>query len=300
MHKSPFALVSFLLIFLFSTGCSEFQKIQKSNDQDMKYQAALKYYQSKDYNKAGLLFEELIPLIRGTKESELAQFYYAYTQYHQGMYEMSKHYFQQFYQTFSRSEFAEEAMYMYAYSLYRNSPAYNLDQTNTYEALDAMQMYINAFPNTERAIKASELIAEMRGKLERKAFENALLYSKTDNYKAAIIALVNFQREFPDSEYDERAAYLKVVNAYQLAKSSTADKEIERYQDTIEYYENFIDRYSGSKLVREAGDLYEYSIKKVGESAAAGTAGLSSTKKDQAKRTGNGAAATTSSNDSKE
>jgi outer membrane protein assembly factor BamD len=269
MQKSKIIFTGFLLFSFFFFSCSKFQRIQKSTNVDEKYQAAVKYYQKKDYNKASLLFEEIIPIIKGTKESELAQFYIAYCHYYQGDYILSSHYFKKFYETFSRSEFAEEAMYMYAYSLYEDSPAYNLDQANTYTAIEAMQTFINTYPGSKFKDKCNEIIAQLRSKLERKAYENAELYSKTENYKAAVVAFNNFQRNYPDSDYNERAAYLKLVNAYNLAKSSTEDKKKQRYQDTIEYYENFIDKYSNSKYVRQAENIYGECVDIVGEAAGA-------------------------------
>jgi outer membrane protein assembly factor BamD len=229
----------------------------------------MNYYQKKDYGKAGLLFEELIPIITGTKESELAQFYFAYTHYYQGDYVLSAFYFKKFYETFSRSEHAEEAMYMYAYSLYEDSPSYNLDQTNTYTAIESMQNFINTYPNSKYKEDVSKIIGQLRAKLERKAYENAELYSKTENYKAAVVAFENFQRNFPDSDYSERAAYLKLLNAYNLAKSSTEDKKQQRYRDTIEYYENFIDKYASSKYLRDAEDIYDDALAAVGDAAGA-------------------------------
>lgn len=269
MQKLKNIFTAFLLFSLCLFSCSKFQKIQKSSSVDEKYQAAVKYYEKKDYDKAALLFEEIIPLINGTKEAELAQFYIAYCHYYQGDYILSSHYFKKFYETFSRSQFAEEAMYMYAYSLYEDSPAYNLDQTNTYTAIESMQNFINAYPESKFKDKCNEIIAQLRTKLERKAYENAELYSKTENYKAAVIAFNNFQRNYPDSDYNERAAYLKLVNAYNLAKSSTEDKKKQRYQDTIEYYENFIDKYTNSRYLRQAQNIYDASVEVVGEAAGA-------------------------------
>ncbi len=104
------------------TSCSDFRKITKSTDWKEKYQAALKYYQEKDYYRATLLLEDVMPIIKGTKTAEEAQFYYAYAHYYQRKYILSAHYFKQFYETYSRSEQAQEAMFMHAYSLYLELP----------------------------------------------------------------------------------------------------------------------------------------------------------------------------------
>ncbi|MDO1445341.1 outer membrane protein assembly factor BamD [Rhodocytophaga aerolata] len=276
MQNSKYLLFILFIAGVFFSSCSKFTKLQKSTNVEEKYQAAVNYYTKKDYNKASLLFEEIIPLIQGTPEAERAQFYLANAHFQQRDYILSAHYFKKFYETYSRSEFAEEAMYLYAYSLYEDSPSYNLDQTNTYTAIEAMQTFINAYPGSKYKEKCNEIIALLRAKLERKAYENAELYSHKEDYKAAVVAFENFQRSYPDSDYNERAAYLKLVNAYNLAKSSTEAKKRERYESTIEYYENFIDKYAKSRYLREAENIYEACVKIVGEAAGAE---LQSTKK---------------------
>jgi outer membrane protein assembly factor BamD len=269
MQNSKFVFITILLAGIMFSACSKFTKLQKSTNVEEKYQAAVKYYNKKDYNKASLLFEEIIPLIQGTPEAELAQFYLANAHFRQRDYILSAHYFKKFYETYSRSQHAEESMYLYAYSLYEDSPSYNLDQTNTYTAIEAMQNFINAYPTSTYKEKCNEIITQLRAKLERKAYENAELYSKKEDYKAAVVAFENFQRSYPDSDYNERAAYLKLVNAYNLAKSSTEAKKRERYEETIELYENFIDKYTSSKYLRDAENIYDASVKIVGESAGA-------------------------------
>jgi len=132
-----------VLILVFLDSCSKFRKIQKSEDWKVKYNAALEYYEDEDYFRASALFEEIMPLVRGQQEGELAQFYYAYCNYYQKQYQLASYYFKSFYETYSRSEFAEEAEFMNAYSLYLDSPIYNLDQTSTIEAIQAMQVFIN-------------------------------------------------------------------------------------------------------------------------------------------------------------
>ena len=60
-YQVLFAFVSLMLI-----ACSEYQQILKSNNLQLKYETAMKYYEQEKYYKASPLFEELIPLWRGT------------------------------------------------------------------------------------------------------------------------------------------------------------------------------------------------------------------------------------------
>ena len=56
----------------------------------------------------------------------------------------------------------EEAEYMAAYSNFRLSPNYKLDQTYTEKAIEGFEQFINLYPTTERAVNANKLIDEMR------------------------------------------------------------------------------------------------------------------------------------------
>ena len=257
-------LFSLLGLLLFS-ACSHFEAIRRNPDVKKKHAAALKYYEKKDYYRAGLLLEDVIPLIKGTAEAEDAQFKYAYCQYYQGLLELSAFHFNKFYETFARSPHAQEARYMYAYSLYEDSPDYYLDQTNTYKAVDALQAFINAYPESEFTEKSQRLLAELRKKLEKKAYEQSrLFYRIQDNHKAAVVTFNNFQKSYPDSDYSEEIAFRKLEAAYDLAFKSTEAKQKERYQTAIEYYEVFIDKYPNSRFVRQAESIFIASTKALG------------------------------------
>lgn len=265
-HISKF-LPGICLLFLLSS-CSPFSKLQKSGNDEAKYKGAVQYYNKGDWYKAGLLFEELIPVLKGSTESEMAQFYYAYTQFRQSQYLLSATLFKKFYETFARSDYAQEATYMYAYSLYKDTPAFNLDQSNTLTATAALQDFINIYPDSKYRDNATKQILELREKLERKAYEKAKLYFKTSgfniaSYKSAVISINNFQREFPDSEYNEELAYLKVDAEFSLAQNSLETKQKERYQDAISYHQAFIDKFPSSKYLKLSEKMFETSQKEL-------------------------------------
>lgn len=228
----------------------------------------MKYYEEKEYYKANVLFEDIIPIIKGTKEAELAEFYYAYSYYYQKQYILSSHYFKTFATTYGRSQYALEAEYMHAYSLFLESPATDLDQSSTYEAIASMQTFINKYPFSEYKEKAQQIIDELQLKLETKAFDNARLYYKLRRYKAAVVAFNNFETDYPDSDYNEEASFLRTKCQYEYARQSFVDKQEERYRLVLEYYQKFIDKYSSSKFMREAQDMYTISLDQIRELAS--------------------------------
>jgi outer membrane protein assembly factor BamD len=271
--NNSLSLLLLLLTLIIASSCSNFRKIQKSDDWKVKYDAAINYYENKDYYKTKILFEEILPIIKGTKEAEKAQFLYAYSHFYQKLYTESAFYFKSFYETYSRSENAEEAMYMHAYSLFSESPNHNLDQTSTYDAIAAIQNFINRYPNSKYVEQANNIIDQLQRKLEEKAYENAKLYYKinksainaADMYKAAIRSFENFQRDFPDSELNEEIIYLKIEAQYTLAKQSFKNLQKERYADVVETYQSFIDNFPTSKFLKDAESMYTNSLAQIVE-----------------------------------
>lgn len=259
-------LVGVFILGVLISSCSKFSKLQKSGTDDQKYQAALDYYKKKDFYRAGLLFEELIPILKGSEQQELASFYFGYCQYNQGQYSLANFYFKKFYDTFARSEKAPEAAYMAAYSLFKDSPKHDLDQSSTITAIDALQTFLNTFPETEHREECTNNIKALRKKLETKAYEKAKLYYQTKDYdisrlKSAVIAFSNYQLDYPDSDYNEEIGFLQVQAGYEYAKFSLESKQKERYDEAIVLYQNFLDKYPNSKYLKQAEKFYETSVK---------------------------------------
>ena len=59
-----------VLSVLILSSCSDYQKILKSSDYDLKLKTALELYENKDYARAESLFEELIRIYNGQEEAE--------------------------------------------------------------------------------------------------------------------------------------------------------------------------------------------------------------------------------------
>ncbi len=248
----------------------EFAKLQKTGTTEAKYKAAIKYYNEADYFRANLLFDEIVPLLKGDSTAEKAQFYNAYCNFYQQQYQLSSYYFKTFYSTYANSPYAEEAFYMYAYSMFKDAPAYNLDQETTLTAIEALQTFLNTYPGSDYADNCTQNLKDLRERLERKAYEKAFLYYKTSgvtiaNYKAAVITIDNFRRDFPDSKYNEELAYVQVKSQYELAENSFFRKQNERYTKTLELYEEFVDDYPESNYLKELVKIYDDTQQKLKE-----------------------------------
>lgn len=265
-YKNLLIILSFSIAF---SACSDFRKLQKSDDWEKKYDAAISYYEQGEYYKANILLEQILPIIKGSEKAEIANFYYGYTYFYQEQYLLASHYFKTFYDTFNRSDFAEEARYMYAFSLFQDSPRYNLDQTSTKEAIVALQGFINIFPTSEYVPKADAALSQLRSKLERKAYEKALLYYDLKKHmtgeflKASLVEFDNFQDDFPGSQFAEEVRYLEIEAMFNLAEVSIYTVRKERYLEAIAFYEDFIETYPQSKFLPKAEKIYENCLEQI-------------------------------------
>ncbi len=263
MFKVKHLIILVFVAALGIAGCkSRFEKLRASNNVEKKYQEALRLYNKRDYSKALVLFEDLSQKYRGRAEAEGLNFYYAYTLYRLSDYTTARYQFRSFAETYPASKDAEEARYMAAYCFYLESPNFSLDQENTYKAIDALQLFINLYPTSDRAAAAGKYIATLRGKLEDKAFENAKMYlttgpSNVDNYRAAVIALKNAQRDYPDIKYAEEMDFLMIKAQYLYAKNSYVVRQEDRYNEALALYTEFTENHPDSKYTKDAKVLKE-------------------------------------------
>ena len=255
MFKKQRPILSVLLValILLVGGCkSKFEKLKASNDNKKKYDAAIAYYNKKDYSHALELFETLVQRYRGQDGAQDLYYYYAYTNYRLRDYTSASYHFKQFADTYPQSQRAEECSFMSAYCYYLDSPIYSLDQENTTKAIDKLQLFINLYPKSDRVAEVSKLIQNLRDKLERKAFENAKLYLTIGDYQSAVIDFGNVLRDYPDTKYAEEMEYLTIKAQYEYADHSNMFKQEDRFGQVVSFEQQFAEKYPNSKFLPDA------------------------------------------------
>lgn len=222
----------------------------------MKFTKAKEYFDKKQYVKSSQLFQELIPVTKGTDKSEEVYYYYTWSEYHLGDHLLSQYYFKNYTRQFPMGQHVEECYFMNALCYYLTSPNYKLDQTNTKNAIKEFQSFIDEFPESSRLDTCNSLIDKLRAKVERKEYEIVKQYFKLDDWKASIIASQNYIKEYPSSQYNEEMFYLLINSYYLLAQNSVPSKKEERLNGAIENYVKFMDWYPKSAYLSRAESIY--------------------------------------------
>ncbi len=252
-------LVAVLSLFFYS--CNEYQKVLKNEDVKAKYDLAEKYYDAKDYKRANRLFEQIAPKYAGKPQGERVQFFLADTYFRIKNYNFSGYQFERFLKSYPKSDKAGEASFLGAKSYYMLSPRYSLDQTDTEKALNKLQLFINAYPESEFIAEANAMAKELTTKKEKKAFEIAKQFTKLGNsyildYSiSALAALDNFISDYPGTVFREEALYLKIVATTNLALNSTENKKKERLEAAVATYKSLLRYYPQTSFLKDADNL---------------------------------------------
>lgn len=233
-------VVFFIIAVCFSNiffSCSDYQKLLNSDDSSDKYKQAEVYYNTGEYRKANRLFEQIIPKYRGRPQSQRIIFFFAETYFQTKSYSLAAYQYENFVKSFPKSERVLEAIFKAAKCFYLQSPSYSLDQDETYNAIEKLQVFINLYPDSEYTPEANQMISELQEKLEKKDFEIAKQYYTIRDYRAAIKANENFIAGFPGTKFREESMYIKFLSLYEIAINSILSKKKKRLNELKQQYE---------------------------------------------------------------
>ena len=246
----------YLLVAVVSLhSCGGFEKIRKSSDVNYKLTKANEYYDKKDYLHANMLYKELMPIMKSTRNYEALFYKYSYTFYYLKDYVEASYYFKNFTDYFPTSKDAEECEFMSAVSLYKYSPKYALDQTNTMKSLEALKSFVYKYPKSARVVEANKYIDDSKEKLEHKQADAAKLYYNINQFKAATVTYKSIIRNYPDTKYGDQYLYMIMKANYKFAKASVPEKQEERYVSALSAYRELKDTYPSSAYIADADKL---------------------------------------------
>ncbi|MCF6349990.1 MAG: outer membrane protein assembly factor BamD [Flavobacteriaceae bacterium] len=250
-------LVFLLFITVLFTSCSEYQKALNKGTIADQYKMAEELYEAGKYSKAITLFEKVTPAFKGKPQMQRIQFMVANSNFKTKSYELAAYYFNRFINNYPKSSKLEEANFLVSQSYYKSSPVFSLDQKDSQKALTSLQVFLDRYPDSNNAKLVNSQYKELTEKLEKKAFEIAKQYYKTENYIAAITALGNFTTEYLGSKYKEDALFYKFKAGYDLSLKSIFHKKEKRLNDALKYHKRFIKYYPESQYIEESDAMLE-------------------------------------------
>lgn len=256
-----------LLLMVVLAGCGDYQKLLKSRDPEEKYQAALRYFNEKQYVKAQTLLDDVSSYYKGTERSEDVLAYLARCYMGQKDYASATEYYRAYTRNYPKGKYATEAYFQLGHCQYLDSPDARLEQEITRNAIAAFTQFVELYPESPYAEQAYREMSEMYDKLAQKELYSAKLYYNLgtylgNNYLSCEIVCKNALKNFPSNKYQEDFSWLILQAKYQQMVNSFENLKLERARDAQDEYYNFITEFPSSRHRKEA-DRMLVQIRKV-------------------------------------
>ena len=250
-----------LLPLMLLTGCTQYDKVQRSLDYSYKYELAKAYYMEGEYSEACSLFEDVLAIMKGTSYAEESLYMLAMCYFDMGDYVTASHYLTTCFKTYPRGAYAETARFMSAKALFLDTPDPRLDQTSTIKAIGEIQAFLEYYPYSKYGEEVYAMLYELHDRLVEKEYRAAQLYYDLgnymgNNYQSCIITAQNALNDYPYTKLREDLSMLILRARYSMAKESVQTKMIDRYRDTLDEYYAFKNEFPESKYMKEAEKIF--------------------------------------------
>ncbi len=266
-------IFSLLLIAVFLTSCAgEFNRVYKSSDYIYRYEYAKEQYAQGKFERASILFGDMVTMMKGTDKGEECLFLYGMATYAMADYESAAEIFKKYYTSYPKGVYAEQASFNVGECLYAIVPEPRLDQSPTYQAMQAYQDFMDVYPTSVYKDEAERKLYELQDKLVMKELINAQLYYNLgtyfgncvkggNNYEACIVTSQNALKDYTFTTHREDIADLIMKSKNELAVHSVVEKQADRFQDAEDECYGFINEYPDSKE-RKLAEKYISKCKK--------------------------------------
>jgi len=256
--KSFFALAALVI----AAGCAGAGHLRYDSPKEAVEKGKESFEKGK-YTKAIEYFQGAFDFGRTHEYAADAQFYLARAYRANKEYLLAANEYSRFIQIYRSDQRVPVAEFERAMTYFERSPAFDLDQTDTEEALKNFQLFLKRYPSHPLVADAEARIKELREKLAHKAYETGHLYERRELYRAAALAYESAFDRFPDTDWADDAL-LGAVRAYiSYADQSIRSKQRDRLDLAVSNYKKLLQLFPDSPVLKEAEKLYGEATKRL-------------------------------------
>jgi outer membrane protein assembly factor BamD len=123
--------------------------------------------------------------------------------------------------------------------------------------MNAISQYVLEHPESPHMAVCRDMLDDLGGRLDKKAYEAAKLYYKMEDYLASRVAFKNVLKDDSENIYREDILYYIAMSSYKYADQSIPSKQKERFLSFVDAYYNFIGELPESKYRKELDSVYQ-------------------------------------------
>ncbi len=215
-------LIRILPLFLLLAACAGVE-IKPEPGLEEQFRAAKELFQKEKYADAAEAFEVLALSYSGSELMDSLKFFAAESHFQLKEYLLAASQYEYIVQNLPNSRLQDRAQFQLGRCYFELAPKYPLDQSYTYQAMDALNYFLAEFPQSRYRGAVEDLLQQCRAKLARKEFRNGLLYYKLKHYNSAIIYMDDVLENYYDvPEVAAEALYYKAECLLMLHRSRDA------------------------------------------------------------------------------
>jgi outer membrane protein assembly factor BamD len=212
---------------------------------ELKFEKGQQFYNAGKYTRAKDELQFVVMNNPGSQMALDAQYLLGESHFELKEYEDAAIEFDRFARFSQSYEHTESARFRICECAINMSNSFQKDQTNTLEAVDRLQEFIEDYPSSKNRDSATKEIASLRLKLAKKEFESARLYLKLEEYDSALIYLKSVLTQYYDTEIVDEVR-LTIIFLYLLQNEVGIAKS---------YLESQEAKFSSNIKFKEAQDL---------------------------------------------
>ncbi|MDY6915053.1 MAG: outer membrane protein assembly factor BamD [Candidatus Cloacimonadota bacterium] len=243
-------LIPILLITVL-WGCSG-NKINQNLPTEKKMELGNQYFAQEEYRKAIPYFTDVAfernSIYTAEAQLKLADCYYNQEKYADALFE-----YKEFIRLFPDYEDIDRAYFRIGVCYFEQSLPAHYDQTETNQALDAFQKYLEKFPRGTNRQKALDYIQKCNYKLLEKKYQNGRIYYKTYDYSSALLYLNEIIELGNTNELDK-------MSLYYAARIYLERENMSKVEETLKKMKN---KYPEAKETEKISDLYTDKIAEI-------------------------------------
>jgi len=254
--KNKFTFYILLIIVMISLsvipGCRKKKAVLNPEDlgSDKEiYQKAIKLTK-RDAEKARLLFKEIMHLYPDSMYARRAKIGIADSYYKQkdaASMIMAAAEYQEYVNLYPNSPDAVYAKFQIAMCYHRQLKKPGRDQTNTIEAIKALESMIKQYPDTKEADEAKIKIANARQNLAEHYYNIGTSNFKLKAYKGAITRFKQVIDEYPEFNHNDKL-FFYTGKCYFVLKD---------YDSALSFFQKIINSFPKSKFIKKTKQMIE-------------------------------------------
>jgi outer membrane protein assembly factor BamD len=146
-------------------------------------------------------FQRLVNNFPGSRLAPDAQYYLAEAYFCSEDFVNAVFEYQRLLDTYPSSQWLDDAQFKIGESYFQQLRRPELDQKETYEALNYFRYFIEDNPTSPLTETARQRIVDCRGRLAKKHFLNGRLYQRQGHLDAAVLTYEDVVRTYPDTPW---------------------------------------------------------------------------------------------------